>query len=438
MAVSARIIEMRGVATSGSGAASSDAVPDQPVLFVGATPWWETSGLVRSLRDAGWGWISAPDPSRARWLASIQKVSLVVVGGDRSLRWTTVDEVRSVTGVPIVVLAEDSSEVVPLIDAGVDAVLDPSDRPAENFARLVALLRRADHRWGPGVRYLVAGELSVDVWTQQCTLNGVPLQLSPTEYALLTFLMTRPDVALSTAVIVRRVWGWLPSDGKNALRIIVNRLRRKLDDDPREPRFVASVRGIGYRFVANVTEVADAAEHHAERVDVTPLLDAVAVLAESLQHADTVARMGELLLDALERSGHADGMAVFRLDGSTMRLLAARHMSAAWTDRVQHGVPLDPSFASARSVLSGETVQIADVRSTSGHFTATARQLADDDYRACHFVPITCRGEAWGHLGMVRRSCQPLDAVAMSFLRSLCGAFSLGLAGAHDAEPAGR
>ena len=93
----------------------SVAAPDRPVLVVGAEPWWETNGLLTAIDDAGWSWLGAADTARARWLASIRRVSLVVVGGDAAMRWDVVRDVRSVTAVPLIVLSEDSSETAALI-----------------------------------------------------------------------------------------------------------------------------------------------------------------------------------------------------------------------------------------------------------------------------------------------------------------------------------
>ncbi|MDO8389734.1 MAG: response regulator transcription factor [Actinomycetota bacterium] len=401
------------------------AEPDSPVLLVGADPWWEPNGLSAALEAAGWAWVAAGDPGRARWLASIRRVSLVVVGGGAAARWEVVRELRSVTVAPIVVLSDDASETAPLVAAGVDSVLTAADTGESLFAQLLALLRRSDHRRGTGTRFLHAGDLVVDLWTQTCTRAGIDIGLSPTEYALLTFLMTRPDVAIPNATIVRRVWEWMPSDGRNALRIIVNRLRRKLEDDPREPTYIASVRGIGYRFVAHVTEVADAAEQNPDHVDVTPLLQSLSTLADELHDTVTVADAGARLLSVIDAAGLADGIGLFRSDGTIMRLVGSLNMPESWVERVAEGVPLDPSFASAHSMMSGQVVQFADVRTVSGHFEGTARQLAADGFRACHFVPITHHGHAWGHLGLVRRSSQPLDVVAMSYLGALCSVFLL-------------
>jgi DNA-binding response OmpR family regulator len=408
--------------------------PAEPVLLVGATPWWIADGLEQSMAVGGWTCITADDVERARWLASIRRVSMVVVAGDRAFRWEVVEAVGRLAAAPLAVVAPESDhpdEVVALLAAGVDLVVSPAEPGEALLARLAAVIRRADARRGPGVRYLRAHDLVVDLWSQQCSLRGELLSLSPIEYQLLTFLMTRPAVTMSTGAIVRRVWGQAPADGRNALRIVVNRLRRKLGDDPRHPEFIAAIRGSGYRFVANVAEVADSLVDHAARVDVTPLLESLTTFAERLANhgdgGDGEAAAAGVLVDVLETAGVADGMAVFRNDGTRMRLVAQRQMPDAWLDAVAGGVPFDPSFASAQSVLSGEVVQFADVRAMKGQFGATARQLSGDGFRACHFVPIARAGHTWGHLGLARRSPSPLDTVTMAYLRSLCATFLLHL-----------
>jgi DNA-binding response OmpR family regulator len=401
--------------------------PDEPVLRICANDWWDRSGLEGSMAAAGWTWISAEDVDRARWLASIRRVALVLIVGDHTFRWQAIEALRDRTGAPLAVVADDPAEVIALVDAGVDLVV-PSSEPSETLlARLSALIRNADVRRGPGFRYLRANDLVVDLWTQQCTRHGEPVALSGTEYRLLTFLMTRPAVTTSTSTIIDRVWRHPPADSRNALCIVVNRLRNKLGDDPRKPVFIASIRGSGYRFVANVAEVADTLVDHATQVDVTPLLDSLTTFAEQLAHADDDAAAADVLADTLDRAGIADGLAVFRNEGERMRLVVARRLPDAWLESVADGVPLDPSFASAQSVLTGEVMQFADVRTLKGRFGRTARQLSGENFRACHFVPIMRDGQTWGHLGLGRRSPSPLDVATMAYVRALCAAFLLHL-----------
>jgi len=411
--------------------------PDGPVLRVGAKTWWESTGLDRSMAAAGWTWITADDAGRARWLASIRPVALVFIAGNRTFRWQALEAIRDRTGAPVAVMTDEPEEVVSLIDAGVDLVV-PSTEPCETLlARLSGAIRNADARRVPGVRYLRANDLVVDLWTQQCSRCGNPISLSPTEYRLLTFLMTRSAVTTSTGAIIDRVWQQPPADSRNALCIVVNRLRHKLGDDPRNPAFIASVRGSGYRFIANVAEVADSLVDHDARLDLTPLFDSLAWFAQQLATAHSTSDAAEVLADALDRAGIADGMALFRNEGTRMRLVTARRLSDAWLESVADGVPLDPSFASAQSVLTGEVVQFADVRAVKERFRSTVRRLSSESFRACHFVPITRGPQTWGHLGLARHSASPLDATTMAYLRALSAEFLLrpedGRRAGHDA-----
>ena len=406
--------------------------PDCPVLLAGPEALWADSGILTWLETAGWSSAVATDPERASWLSSIQKQSLVLVGGTDAEVWSMVEAIRPTTMVPLVVLgAPKPDAVVTLLGNGVDAVVDPASGLDDVFARVVALLRRSDHGWGPGTRYLHAGALRVDLWSQECFLEDEALQLSPTEYALLTFLMTHPQQALSSSTIVRRVWGWFNADGKNALRIFVNRLRRKLHDDPRAPTYIASVRGTGYRFIRNVTELGDEVEAHASQTDVATLLQSVEDLAIGLHGCADVGIAAELFLDALDATGYADGMAVFRLDRQKMYLVASRHMAREWTASVEGGVPLKPTYASAQSVLIREPVQFGDIREMAKHFSSTAAQLAGAGYRACLFLPVLRGDEVWGHLGLVRRSVQPFDPTGTSYVRAACAVFALGIDDIH-------
>ena len=353
---------------------------------------------------------------------------MVLVAGENAAVWPVVQAIRPVTNSPLVVLTDPpAGGVVALLAAGVDAVIDPRSGPDETFARVGALLRRLDDSWEPGVRYLLAGELRVDLWSQRCESRGRSLHLSPTEYALLTFLMTHPNQALTSQTIVRKVWGWPPSDGRNALRIFVNHLRRKLGDDARHPSYIESIRGTGYRFVGNVTEVGDKAEPVLDGPDVTPLLQSLEQLAVGLLSCASMLEATEHLLACLDQTGYADAMAVFQVDGNVMRLVGERNTPQWWLDQVEKGIPLRHSFASAHSVLTGETVAFGDVAQAGERFASTAQHLVPGDYHAGMFVPVVCRDRVWGHVGLVRRARQPFDFTGTSYLRAAAATFSLAL-----------
>lgn len=406
----------------------NESAPSQPVLLVGSGTAFESSGVQEWLATHSWPAICAADAERAKWLACIQRISLVLVSGEQASVWTAVDALRPVTTAPLVVLAAPPGRgVVQLVAAGVDGVIDPEGGPDEIFARLIALLRRLDRSWEPGVRYLVSQDLQLDLWSQQCQRGGLPLHLSPTEYALLAFLMTRPNQALATQTIVRKVWGWPPTDGRNALRIFVNRLRRKLGDSSHQPRFIESVRGTGYRFVGNVTELGNGPQVSDESGRATALLESLERLALALLTCTSVPDATSALLECLDSTGYADAMALFRLDGQVMRMLDHRHCPDTWVEQVEAGVPLCHSFASAHSVMTGETVCFGDVSVTGERFTSTAQRLIPVDLHAAIFLPIVRDGSVWGNLGLVRRSRQPFDPIGASYLSSAVATFTLAL-----------
>jgi DNA-binding response OmpR family regulator len=428
MAASAASLEAAGRPVT-PGELVREVVPDQPVLLIGPASAWEASGITGWLEASGWSWTLAPDAERGRWLASIQKIALVLVAGEDAEVWAIVEATRPITMAPMVVLANpSSSSVCSLVRVGVDAVVDPASGAEEVFARVVGLLRRSDHGWEPGVRYLQADGLRVDLWTQECELDGVTLHLSPTEYALLTFLMTHPQQVLPTNTIVRRVWGWIPSDGRNTLRIFVNRVRRKLGDDPRQPRYISSVRGTGYRFIVNVAQMGDEAEAGHPRADVGPLLGSVEDLAVTLAACPDVDAAGHALLETLDAVGYADGIALFRVDGGTLRLMASRRMPKRWLASVETGVPITASYASGQSVLSREAVQFGDIRHQADTFTGSVDRLAAAGHRACLFLPIVCGTTVWGHVGLGRRARQPFDPTGTAYVRAACAVFALRVA----------
>ncbi len=350
------------------------------------------------------------------------------MAGDQAVVWPVVDALRPVTTAPMIVLAAPSGDgVVQLVSAGVDGVIDPGGGPDDIFARVVALLRRLDHSWEPGVRYLVSRDLRVDLWSQTCESEGRPIHLSPTEYALLAFLMVRANQALAAQTIVRKVWGWPPTDGRNALRIFVNRLRRKLGDDPHRPRFIESVRGTGYRFVGNVTELGDCPQASDQSSSPAPLLESLERLAVGLLACTSIAEATTALLEGLDSTGYADAIALFRLDGKVMRLVDQRHCPDTWVQRVKVGVPLCHTFASAHSVMTGETVCFGDLSVAGERFSSTAQHLIPIDFHAAIFLPIASGGSVWGNLGLVRRSRQPFDPTGASYLRAAVATFTLAL-----------
>ena len=157
---------------------------------------------------------------------------------------------------PTILLTQvgETSERVLALEEGADDYLNKPFDPHELLARIRAVLRRAR----PGERslstawLLTAGDLVLDRRSRRASLAGHVLELTPKAFSVLEFLMTHPDEAVSRERLLDAVWGWEYPAGTRTVDTRMAELRRALDDDPAEPRYIETISGEGYRFVALV------------------------------------------------------------------------------------------------------------------------------------------------------------------------------------------
>jgi DNA-binding response OmpR family regulator len=156
--------------------------------------------------------------------------------------------IRAISDAYVVMLtarAEDVDKIVGLSTGADDYVTKPFS-PGELVARIRAMLRRPR---GGGVRDAVRqfGALEIDPLAREVRVAGEPVQLTRTEFDLLAALSEEPRVVLSRRQLMERLWGPTWVGDEHAVDVHVGSIRRKLGDDPAEPRFVLTVRGVGYR-----------------------------------------------------------------------------------------------------------------------------------------------------------------------------------------------
>jgi len=157
---------------------------------------------------------------------------------------------------PTILLTQvgEASERALALEEGADDYLNKPFDPHELLARVRAVLRRAR----PGERslssawLLTAEDLVLDRRARRASLAGKPLELTPKALAVLEHLMTHPDEAVTRERLLEVVWGWEYPAGTRTVDTRVAELRKVLDDDPAEPRFIETISGEGYRFVASV------------------------------------------------------------------------------------------------------------------------------------------------------------------------------------------
>ena len=161
-------------------------------------------------------------------------------------------EIRTFTDAYVVILTARSEEVDTLIglSVGADDYLTKPFSPRELMARVDAMLRRPRTRpHGPAgeAELRVFGPLTLDAAGREVWVDGVPVPLTRTEFDLLAVLSQRPGMVFTRRQLIDAVWGAEWVSDEHLVDVHIGHLRHKLADDAAEPRFVRTVRGIGYR-----------------------------------------------------------------------------------------------------------------------------------------------------------------------------------------------
>jgi two-component system, OmpR family, KDP operon response regulator KdpE len=163
----------------------------------------------------------------------------------------TTRRIRQYSMVPIIILTAlgEEADKVRAFDLGADDYLTKPFGVGELLGRVKAVLRRA--KWQePAVpsEKIVRGEIIADLEKHQVIVRDQILELTPTEFNLLVYLMKNPGKVLPHRAILQHVWGPEYGDESEYLRVYMGRLRQKVESDPLNPRYIYTERGVGYRF----------------------------------------------------------------------------------------------------------------------------------------------------------------------------------------------
>jgi two-component system KDP operon response regulator KdpE len=165
----------------------------------------------------------------------------------------TTRRIRQDSHVPIIILTAmgEEADKVRAFDLGADDYLTKPFGVGELLGRVKAVLRRAD--WSEPAtseERIVRGEIEVDIDRHKVTVRGKSIDLTPTEFNLLLYLMKQAGKVLDHRVILHHVWGIEYGEEVEYLRVYVGKLRQKIEADPFNPHYLHTEHGIGYRFEA--------------------------------------------------------------------------------------------------------------------------------------------------------------------------------------------
>jgi two-component system, OmpR family, response regulator len=213
--------------------------------------------LKYNLNKEGYDIVTAADGAEALDAARREKPDLIIL--DIMLPKISGFEVcrilRKEMITPILMLTAkvDETDKIVGLEIGADDYMTKPFSLRELFARMRAMLRRAQMvgtPTGQQEELLKVGDIEIDVARHQATKGTLKLELSPKEFDLLAFLSRNRGLVFSRDQLLEKVWGYDFAGDTRTVDVHVRWLREKIEDNPNEPRLLATVRGVGYKLEA--------------------------------------------------------------------------------------------------------------------------------------------------------------------------------------------
>ncbi len=208
--------------------------------------------LTIGVQEPGWKVVEASSGNEGLSRFSDERPDLVLLDmrmPDKS-GLDVLRELRRFSAVPVIVLTVTSNELdeVRALNEGADDYLVKPFGHLDLVARIRAVLRRAAGTPFSGRKSFVSGDLKIDWDSRLVTVGSREVTMTATEFALLEILTRNSGQVLPSETLLGQVWGSHFLDNRDYLKVYVRKLREKIEPDPQAPRYIQTVRGIGYRF----------------------------------------------------------------------------------------------------------------------------------------------------------------------------------------------
>jgi two-component system KDP operon response regulator KdpE len=228
------------------------AIPGKTVLVVDDEPRM-VEFITMNLELEGFRVVGAPNGHEALEKASREMPDLVILDimMPHMDGFETLENLRETSQVPVIFLTAKSDEADRIrgLDLGADDYITKPFSTRELISRMKAVLRRTEPApTASGSDIVVDGELKINFDQRKVVARGQEIRLRPTEYRLLYQLVSNAGKLLTHETLLSRVWGTEYRDEDQYVRLYITYLRQKIEKDPKNPKYILSERGLGYRF----------------------------------------------------------------------------------------------------------------------------------------------------------------------------------------------
>ena len=160
-----------------------------------------------------------------------------------------VRRLREWSDVPILILTarDQEKEKIDALDAGADDYITKPFSMGELLARMRVSVRRSAHAGEDPV--IQCGDLSIDLAQRRIMVDAQEIKLTPTEYDIMKILAQNAGKVLTHRQLLKAVWGDTYSDDTHYIRVYIGQLRRKIEPNPTQPRYIVTESGVGYRLM---------------------------------------------------------------------------------------------------------------------------------------------------------------------------------------------
>ncbi|MEW6194249.1 MAG: response regulator [Bacteroidota bacterium] len=164
--------------------------------------------------------------------------------------FSVLSEIRTWSSVPVIILSVRNSEedIVKALDLGADDYITKPFNTSELLARIRANIRRNQQSDSEGS--VVNGNLKIDFVKRIVYKKNKELKLTNTEYLLLLMFFKNIDRVLTHNFLLKEVWGPTHAEDSQYLRVFIGQIRKKIEDDPSQPKYIVTDSGVGYRMLA--------------------------------------------------------------------------------------------------------------------------------------------------------------------------------------------